>query len=378
MPFKVWSRFSGATAALLVILTFFAVRTDAFGGSAVTSARKDDEGVDGNGFVFATRRDEVIAKAKREGSLRGLLGLEREAIKHIKEGFGKKYPFIRTNFEEITGTDAAQRFLLELKAGRVSEWDIAHISPDFHVEYLPYLERLDLVGMAEQGVLQIPSQMLSAKRRNIIAAGSVVDVAVYGKNLLSLGQAPKTWDDFLKPEYKGKKVALDARPLALATLFPALGKDWVLNFARKLAAQDPIWVRTHPRTLTALEAGEFPLFLGTYYHTVMNLRAKGMQNLAVVSLEPVPVRLLSVYGLVKGSSSPHAAMLFFEYLSGPEAQNILDEIEPLKSSIYSPHSKLQQLVRGKKVSVMDWEHIDKMGSYMKDISEAYGFPTVTK
>jgi hypothetical protein len=339
---------------------------------------KDEKGPEGRGFVFETSHDEIIAKAKQEGLLRGLLGLEQEAIKHIKEGFGKKYPFIRTNFEEITGADAAQRFLVELKAGSASEWDIAHISPDFHIEYLPYLEKLDLVGMAEHGVLRIPSKMLSAKSRNIIAAGSVVDVAAYGKSLLSPSQVPKTWEDFLKPEYKGRKIALDVRPLALASLFPALGKDWVLNFARRLAAQDPIWVRTHPRTLSALATGEIPLFLGTYYHTVMNLRAKGMQNLEVLLLEPVPVRLLSVYGLVKGSRNPHAAMLFFEYLSGPEAQNILDEIEPLKSSIYSPHSKLQQLVRGKKVSVMDWEHIDKMGSYMKDISEAYGFPTVTK
>jgi iron(III) transport system substrate-binding protein len=354
--YEMWARSFFATVARLAIVISFAVYTDAFCAS----------------------HDEIIAKAKQEGSLKGLLGLEQEAIKQLKENFSKKYPFIRTSFEEITGTDAAQRFLLELKAGSASQWDIAHISPDFHGEYLPYLEKLDLGGMVEQGVLQIPPKMVSPKSRNIIAAGSVVDVAAYGKSLLSPSQAPKTWEDFLRPEYKGRKIALDVRPLALATLFPALGKDWVLSFARRLAAQDPIWVRTHPRTLTSLATGEFPLFLGTYYHTVMNQRAKGMQNLEVLLLEPVPVRLLSVYGLVKGSRSPHAAMLFFEYLSGREAQKILDDVEPLKSSIYSPHSKLEQLVRGRKTSVMDWEHIDKMQSYMAQISEAYGFPTVTK
>ena len=330
------------------------------------------------GDVFCAGHDEIVAKAKQEGSLKGLLGLEQEAIKQLKEGFSKRYPFIRTSFEEITGTDAAQRFLLELKAGGASQWDIAHISPDFHSEYLPYLERLDLGGMVEQGVLQIPSKMVSPKSRNIIAAGSVVDVAAYGNALLSAGQIPKSWEDFLRPEYKGKKIALDVRPLALATLFPAQGRDWVLNFARRLAAQDPVWVRTHPRTLTAMAAGEFPLFLGTYYHTVMNQRSKGIQNIEFLLLEPVPVRLLSVYGIVKGSRSPHAAMLFFEYLSGPEAQKMLDDIEPLKSSIYSQHSKLEQLVRGRKTSVIDWEYLDKMQSYMAQISEAYGFPTVTK
>jgi iron(III) transport system substrate-binding protein len=328
--------------------------------------------------AFCASHDEIVAKAKQEGSLKGLLGLEQEAIKHLREGFSKKYPFIRTSFEEITGTDAAQRFLLELKAGSASQWDIAHISPDFHSEYLPYLEKVDLGAMVEQRVLKIPAKMVSPKSRNLIAAGSVVDVAAYGKSLLSPGQVPKTWEDFLRPEYKGKKIALDARPLALATLFPAQGRDWVLGFARRLAAQDPVWVRTHPRTLTAMAAGEFPLFLGTYYHTVMNQRSKGMQNIEVLLLEPVPVRLLSVYGIIKGSRSPHAAMLFFEYLCGPDAQKILDDIEPLKSSIYSEHSKLEQFVRGRKTSVIDWEYLDKIQSYMAQISEAYGFPTVTK
>jgi iron(III) transport system substrate-binding protein len=330
------------------------------------------------GDAFCASHDEIVVKAKQEGSLKGLLGLEREAIKHLTQGFGKKYPFIRTSFEEITGTDAAQRFLLELKAGSASQWDIAHISPDFHSEYLPYLEKLDLGGMVEQGVLQIPPKMVSPKSRNLIAAGSVVDVAAYSKSLLAPSEAPKSWEDFLRPEYKGKKIALDVRPLALATLFPAMGRDWVLSFARRLAAQDPVWVRTHPRTLTAMAAGEIPLFLGTYYHTVMNLKAKGTENLEVLLLEPVPVRLLSVYGIVKGSKNLNAATLFLEYLSGPEAQKMLDDIEPLKSSIYSQHSKLEQLVRGRKTSVIDWEYLDKMQSYMAQISEAYGFPTVTK
>ena len=61
-----------------------------------------------------------------------------------------------------------------------------------------------------------------------------------------------------------------------------------------------------------------------------------------------------------------------------EAQKLLDEFEPLKASIYSPGSRSQQLVHGKKVSVVDWDHIEKMGNYMKQISEAYGFPIAVK
>lgn len=367
--------FKGFT--VLTISAFFSFQLALFAAAVGAAETKPKQGAAAQGYLYISSRDEIIAKAREESSLRGILGFETGSIKAIKEGFAKKYPFIKTEFSEISGTDAAQRFLLELKSGR-SDWDIAHMSTDFHSDYLPYMEKWDLKGMTEKGVLQIQPEMISPKSRNTLAASSIVDVAAFNKKLLPAGQIPKSREDFLKPEFKGRKFAVDIRPLGLAGLVPAMGQEWVVNFARSVKSQDPVWVNGSTRGLTAMASGDFPLFMGTYYHSVVRLQTKGGEVLEALPLQPIPVRLLAVHGVVKGAKHPHAAVLFLEYVSSPEAQKLLDEFEPLKSSIYSPGSRLQQLVQGKRISVVDWDHIEKMGNYMKQISVAYGFPVAVK
>jgi hypothetical protein len=71
-------------------------------------------------------------------------------------------------------------------------------------------------------------------------------------------------------------------------------------------------------------------------------------------------------------------MRFLRSMAGEDGQKILWEIEPFKSSIYAPGSKTAELVRGKKTSVIDWEHISKQHAYMEKISAAYGLPREEK
>ena len=343
--------------------------------SAIQKAKQESES---KGFMFEASRDEIINKAKKEGALRALLGFDTPAIKALREGFRKKYPFINPQFEEHGNPDQSQRYLLELKSGRVSDWDIANVLNEAQHEYAPYLEKIDVRAMAEQGVLHIPPKMINPESRNVIALSSTVDAIAYNKRLLPPELVPKIWEDFLRPEHSGRKFLADIRPNSIAGLVPAMGLEWVEAYARKLAAQQPVWVRGHTRYLNAMAVGEYRLFFGVYYHGVMRQKNKGSQDLEVVVLEPATVRLTETHAIVKGARRPNAAMLFIEYAAGEEGQKILWEVEPFKSSIYAPGSKTEELVRGKKISVGDWEHIAKQPGYMQKIGAAYGFPREEK
>lgn len=335
---------------------------------------KAKQAAESKGFIFEADYDEIVAKAKLGASLRVIYSFEPETMKAFKEGFAKKYPFINLIIEEIAGTDSAQRFILELKAGRTLNWDLAHLSSEFYNDYSAHLEKVDLLGMAQQGVLQIQPKMIDPKNRNALAAATILGGIAYNKRLLPANQVPKDWEDLLKPEHKGKKFLAELRSSTLAGLIPAKGKEWVVDYARKLAAQDPIWVRGATRFLTAVNTGEYMLHSSAYYHTAIRLKQKGAQDLEVILPEPVPVRLNQPYGIVKGAKNRHAAMLFLEYICGPEGQRIIDDTEPVKSSIYFPGARVEQLLRGKKLSVVEWEQFDKMGSYMEEIFRAFGMP----
>src|SRR5262247_1142701 len=118
--------------AIIQALAIFVVGLSFIAGKALAAqpdasllqAKKDAEA---RGFVFAASHDEIVAKAKQEGTLRVLHGFEHDAIKALQEGFGKKYPFIKARYEEVAG-ESAQRFMLELKSGRTVEWDIIHVN----------------------------------------------------------------------------------------------------------------------------------------------------------------------------------------------------------------------------------------------------------
>ncbi len=137
--------------------------------------------------------------------------------------FNRKYPFIEVNVEEVTALGTYQRILQELKAGLAKNWDVNYLAWDSYAEYLPHLKKFDILGMAEHGVVQIPSKMIDPVHRHVVALQSNVHIVAYNRELISHDKVPNKWEDFLKPELQGKKFGLDVRAKALPALVPVWG-----------------------------------------------------------------------------------------------------------------------------------------------------------
>lgn len=358
----------------LVIAFWTAAAHAAAAPADLSKAKKEAEA---KGYIFLTDRDEIIAKAKKEGSLRLISSMERETAKAATASFMKKYPFIKFHIGERTGTDSAQRLLLEIKSGRPIEWDLVQLTPEFGNEYNPYLAKFDIVRMAEQGVLQIPLPMIDPFRRNVVGYSSRFPVISYSKNLVPPGQIPKSWEDLLKPEFRGKKFAVDIRPQELAVLVPAWGLEKTLEFARKIAQQQPIWIRGGSRAMTSIIAGEIPLMFGPNVHTVKRSQAKDPAGiLQYVIVEPVPLRLTEQQGILASTQNAHAALLWLEWLASVEGQRLLDQFEPFASSVYVSGSAVEQELRGRKLSSLSWEQEQIAPQWEAKMVEALGFPKV--
>src|SRR5262245_55557226 len=226
-------------------------------GSDLAKARQAAEAKQ---YTFLNSHDEIVAKAKAEGRVRVLSSFDSETYRPMIKAFRQKYPFLEVQAEQITGTDADQRFLLELKSGTVRQWDAVSLTPESYKEYPAYLKRFDFLGMAKHGVLQIPAGMIDPDNRNIVALTSSVSIVAYNKSRIAAEKVPNTWEGFLAPELKGKKFLVDIRPHPYRTMVPAMGLEWVLDYCRKLAAQAPVWVRGQTRPLVSMAAGEYAKF----------------------------------------------------------------------------------------------------------------------
>ena len=330
------------------------------------------------GHRFIASHDEIVAKAKKEGKLRAISSLDGGTFKPMMESFSKKYPFIEIRMEEIGGPEALQRFLLELKAGTVKDYDTSEASSEFYVENAVHAMKLDILGMAQKGVLRINPKMVDPEYRNIVAVASTICSIAYNKNRLAEPAVPDKWEDFLKPEFKGRKFIADVRPQCMASLVPGMGEEWVLKYARQIKEQEPVWLRGNQRAMGALQSGEQAIHQMTFYQSCVEAAKKDpTQSLVCKIVEPAPVLLRESQFILKSASHPHAALLFIEHMASPEGQKVIDEYEPIKSSIYAD-GEVARVAKGKKVSVNDHRTFQNTPKWMKMVVEAYGFPKAGK
>jgi ABC-type Fe3+ transport system substrate-binding protein len=362
---------------LFVVLNIGLLACEAALAASAPAVQKAKQEAESKNYVFFSNHDEIVARAKKEGKLRILVNMEVATLKGASTAFNQRYPFINLQAQEITGVDQVQRNILEIKSGRAKEYDVVFPVTDFYSEYLPYLWKVDLLGMAEHGVLQIHTAMIDPKNRNIAAFYTRLQVTAYNKDLVK--PVPKLWEDILKPEFKGKKFAADIRPTEIALLVPAWGLEKTLDFARKLAAQQPVWVRGGSRTFPAIIAGEVPMMVGPNFHTVKRAQTKDRTGLLqYVALEPVPMRMHSEQAILSSAENPHAALLWMEWMASAESQKLADEHEPLGSSHYFRGGAVEQEIRGKKLSWASWEHHHNIEAWQAKIFEVYGFPKAEK
>jgi iron(III) transport system substrate-binding protein len=361
IPFLVW------------VFVFTSLALGATRDDVVLKAKREAES---NGYIFAASRDEIVAKAKKEGQLRALSGLSTPAIKPMVEAFRKKYPFIDTQAVEIEGAEAYQRFLLELKAGTSKKWDSTYIPYDNYKAFLPYQMKFDILGMVTAGILNIHPRMVDPVNRSTVSANTIANVAVYNRKLIAEEKVPSKWEDFLKPEFKGRKFMADVRPSSVAALVPAWGLEATLAFARRLAAQEPAWVTGGTRAITVLQAGEFALGLAVQSSSIKRVQVKNpASDVAYKLVEPIPVRVVSrIDGVLQSAEHPYAALLWLEFHASPEGQKVLEDYGPFQASVFTAGSVTEKETRGKKLSEVDWDHLARLDAYEAKIVEAYGFP----
>jgi iron(III) transport system substrate-binding protein len=334
-------------AALLFILVF-SVNSIAM-GTAPDSVLKAKQEAEAKGYVFIATHDGIVAEAEKERQLRLLGALAPNVYKSMITAFKKRYPFVTdVSVEDVGAIDAKQRFLLELKSKRASEWDVFDMAPDLWGEYMPYTKMFDILGMASHKVLAVPTAMIDPKTRAIVSTGSSIFVVGYNKNLLSKDKVPNSWEQFLNPEFKGKKFMVDIRPLGFAALASALGEKWMVDYAKRIAAQDPFWVRGQSRALAGIAARERAMLHLAYYHSCQRAAKKDPTgSLECKVIEPVPGRIQEFTAVNSTAPHPYMSLLWLEFQAGPEGQKIVEDFEPMNTSIYAPDSALAKTLQGK-------------------------------
>jgi iron(III) transport system substrate-binding protein len=339
---------------------------------ALLKAKQEAESA---GYTLPLSHDEIVAEARKEGKLRILGSFDSTTYNAIITAFKKHYPFIDVYVQDMTGAVEPRRFLLELKAGRATEWDVFNLAPDFWTDGIPHTKKFDLLEMARHKVLAIPPAMIDPKHRTIVSMGSSIHAIGYNRKLISDDKVPHNWEDFLRPEFKGKKFLVDIRPLGFAAFAAGLGEKWALDYAAKIATQDPVWILGQSRSLTAIASETHSMLHLAYYHSCMRAAKKDVSgSLQCKVIEPVPGRLQEFGTISATAPHPYSSLLWLEFQATPEGQKVISNYEPFNTSIYSSESALAKLIQGKTLSMNDWNTLHNTDAWLQMVFKAFGLP----
>lgn len=202
----------------------------------------------------------LIQAAKEEGgNAVGYGSLESSTAAAISSAFQKKTG-LTMDYWRASATKVLDRALSEYRAGRPL-FDVVLTNADpMHI-----LLKANIFARYESPSdknfpKDVIDPILGPRYRNVIMG------IVYNKSMIPPAEAPKSLEDLLKPQYKGKFVMPDPTQHTttaqwLASLYKIMGKEKADKFVRDLAATKPILVESLLPAAKRVETGQTPIAL---------------------------------------------------------------------------------------------------------------------
>ncbi len=265
-------------------------------------------------------REEVLkAGARKEGKLTWYTTLT--AHRDIANVFEAKYPGIKVETYRTGSTDLLRRILSEAQSGRNLADVIETTPPTLMVMrdnklLMPYFSpHLKLFPEEAKEEADKDRVFWTTDRESLIGLG-------YNRNLIRAAEVPKTFDDLVKPQYRGKvAVSGDSTGVRiLGAMLRVKGEEYLKQLKNLEMTMHMI---SGGALHELMAAGEMPLSISIFRNHVLATRPKG----APTEWVPLDLTVSNAGGvaLPVASNKPHAALLFADFLISPEGQKIFEE-----------------------------------------------------
>jgi len=270
-------------------------------------------------YLGADRERLFYEGAKKEGKLVWYTSLT--IYKEMAKFFETKYPGVTVELYRAPAVNLASRILSEAQAKRYLV-DAIETTPGSlmlvrdNKLLLPY-NSPHLTGYPEGSKDKAPGGLFftTVDRESYAGIG-------YNKNGIPSADVPKNFDDLLKPTLKGK-IGISNEEIGTRVI-GAMLKEKGDGFVKKLASQDIKQYALPALGLNELVvSGEVPL---TFTAVDSNVRLAAARGAPVAWLpgDLVPTNAGSLAAFLH-TQHPHAALLFIDFMIGPEGQKLFAE-----------------------------------------------------
>lgn len=308
---------------------------------------------------------DLIAQAKKEGRVTWYTTVSIPESKQLIDLFEKQYPFIKVDLLR-SGSGALVNRVMSEYAARNYAADILQGTSTRGGFTL--LKQKNILGRYDSPEYKfLPAEL----KDNAGYWGSMFQntfVLAYNSRNVKAADVPRTYDDLLKPIWKGRQIINDTENFEwFDGLLKYWGRDKGLAYFRRLAQQDQIFQRGARGRIQLVAAGEAPLTIGYGPH------AQSFVNQGApiewVPLEPVVV-IINTVSITSRPAHPAAAKLFIDFLFSKPAQLKLRELNRITSRI-DVEPDPPRLIKGFKKVIQDIEN-EHMAESIKLFQQIFG------
>src|ERR1041385_5931455 len=260
----------------------------------------------------------LIAAGKKEGKVVVYGSLESDTADSAFAGFKKKTG-IDVEYWRASATKVMDRGLSEYRAGKPLFDVILTNDNPMQIMFKENLFAKYDSPSAKEFTKESIDPNLGPRYRNVVIG------VLYNKSILSPAEAPKSLEDLVEPQYKGKLVMPDPPQQTTTTQWVAsldklMGKEKAEKYIRDLAAMKPILVESLLPAAERVSTGETPIAI-TYVKYAVIYGQKG------APLEHVRLGKMMGDGhyLDLGAKAPHvnAGKALIDYFLGPESMSTM-------------------------------------------------------
>jgi len=290
---------------------------------------------------------ELLNQARKEGEVILYTTMTVGDFEHFNKAAKEKYPFLSIRHVYLSSARQTARVMQEFRAGRVQA-DVLGNSPE------------PLLYLKQQGVL---APYKSPETVNLLKgawdpegywSGMTTDLLVTGLNprLISRSAAPKSYDEYLRPQFKGQLAVNRGVPYPLTGMVSLRGEEQGLAYFKKLSQQELRPVEGYTHTVNLMAAGEYPLIA---FMQVSKLDAMKRKDAPVDWLPSAPtLATISTVAMIKNPLHPAAAQLLIDFYLSAEGQRGLAATGkiPLRRGVKSQSRDIDQLMESGNLHVI--------------------------
>jgi len=265
----------------------------------------------------SVEREKIVEGAKKEGRLVLYAGMDIEEANVFAKEFAKKHPFVKPEVFRSSGEKLLTKFVVENRAN-VHKADIFQAS----IVQVYQLKNAGLLGKYVSEESGAYAEGFKDPQGYWNAFYLIPYVIGYNTNLVPPKEVPASYEELLRPKWKGQ-IGLETEEYQwFYHLLQIMGKDKGLEYMKRLAGQNLQMRKGHTLLAQLVAAGEFAMAVVVYSNRVERMKSRAAPIDWVRFKDPT-ITAINAISIPEKAPHPNAARLFVDFVLSKEGQNIL-------------------------------------------------------